>query len=87
MARMKKQAERFETQIIFDDISAVKLQQKPIVLTGDNGEYTCDSLIIATGASAKYLGIPSETAYKGKGVSACATCDGFFFRGQDVAVI
>ncbi len=87
MARMQKHAERFDTQIIFDHINAVKLHQKPFVLVGDSGEYTCDALIIATGASAKYLGIPSEAAYMGKGVSGCATCDGFFYRDQEVAVI
>jgi thioredoxin reductase (NADPH) len=87
MTRMQKHAERFDTQIIFDHINAVKLHQKPFVLVGDSGEYTCDALIIATGASAKYLGIPSEAAYLGKGVSGCATCDGFFYRDQEVAVI
>ncbi|MBE0482826.1 MAG: thioredoxin-disulfide reductase [Bacterioplanes sp.] len=87
MERMKAHAERFETEIIFDQISAVDLQQRPFRLTGDSGEYTCDALIIATGASAKYLGLPSEEAFKGKGVSACATCDGFFYRKKRVAVI
>src|SRR3989338_3363470 len=87
MERMQKHAERFNTQIIFDHITETQLQQKPFVLKGDNGEYTCDALIIATGASAKYLGIPSEQTFRGKGVSACATCDGFFYRGKDVAVI
>lgn len=87
MARMQKHAERFDTQIIFDQIHTVHLQQRPFRLIGDSEEYTCDALIIATGASAKYLGIPSEEAFKGKGVSACATCDGFFYRNQDVAVI
>jgi thioredoxin reductase (NADPH) len=87
MQRMLKHAERFDTQIEFDHIHTVKLQQKPFVLIGDNGEYTCDALIISTGASAKYLGLASEQAFMGKGVSACATCDGFFYRGQDVAVI
>lgn len=87
MARMQQHAERFETQLIFDQINTVQLQQRPFRLTGDSDEYTCDALIIATGASAKYLGIPSEEAFKGKGVSACATCDGFFYKNQDVAVI
>lgn len=87
MARMLKHAERFETAVVFDMIQTVDLQQKPFVLTGDSVNYTCDALIIATGASAQYLGLPSESAYMGKGVSACATCDGFFYRGQDVAVI
>ncbi|MBP9727243.1 MAG: thioredoxin-disulfide reductase [Gammaproteobacteria bacterium] len=87
MARMQKHAERFETQIVFDHIHTVNLQQRPFHLLGDAEEYTCDALIITTGASAKYLGIPSEEAFKGKGVSACATCDGFFYKNQDVAVI
>ena len=87
MERMKRHAERFGTEIIFDHIHTAKLDQKPFRLTGDSGEYTCDALIIATGASAKYLGMESEEAFKGKGVSACATCDGFFYRGQKVAVI
>ena len=87
MARMQKHAERFETQIVFDHIHTVNLQQRPFRLLGDAEEYTCDALIITTGASAKYLGIPSEEAFKGKGVSACATCDGFFYKNQDVAVI
>ena len=87
MERMKAHAERFETEIIFDHISAVDLQQRPFRLKGDVGEYTCDALIIATGASAKYLGMESEEAFKGKGVSACATCDGFFYRKKPVAVI
>lgn len=87
MERMRKHAERFETEIIFDHINKVDLQQRPFTLTGDYGSYTCDALIIATGASAKYLGLPSEEAFKGKGVSACATCDGFFYRNQKVAVI
>ncbi|MCW9014982.1 MAG: thioredoxin-disulfide reductase [Gammaproteobacteria bacterium] len=87
MERMKKHAERFGTEIIFDHIHTAKLDQRPFRLTGDSGEYTCDALIIATGASAKYLGMESEEAFKGKGVSACATCDGFFYRGQKVAVI
>lgn len=87
MERMLKHAERFETQVIFDHIHTAKLQQKPFVLQGDNATYTCDALIIATGATAKYLGVPSEDAYKGKGVSACATCDGFFYKQKPVAVI
>ncbi len=87
MMRMQKHAERFDTEILFDHIHTAELQQKPFRLKGDNGEYTCDALIITTGASAKYLGIASEDAYKGRGVSACATCDGFFFRNQEVAVI
>ena len=87
MLRMQAHAERFETEIIFDEIHTADLSQRPFRLNGDNGEYTCDALIIATGATAKYLGLPSEQAYMGRGVSACATCDGFFFRDQDVAVI
>jgi len=87
MERMKAHAEHFNTEILFDHISEVRLQQKPFYLKGDSGEYTCDALIIATGASARYLGLPSEEAFKGKGVSACATCDGFFYRKQKVAVI
>ena len=87
MQRFQQHAERFGTEMIFDHIHTAQLQQKPIRLIGDAGEYTCDALIIATGASAKYLGLPSEEAYKGRGVSACATCDGFFYRNQDVAVI
>ena len=87
MERMQKHAERFKTEIIFDHINKVELKQKPFRLTGDSGVYTCDALIIATGASAKYLGIPTEEAFKGKGVSGCATCDGFFFKGQKVAVV
>ena len=87
MERFQKHAERFETEIVFDQIHTVKLQQKPITLIGDGGTYTCDALIIATGASARYLGLDSETKFMGKGVSACATCDGFFYKGQDVAVI
>ncbi len=87
MARLQKHAERFDTQMIFDQINSVQLQQRPFRLVGDSAEYTCDALIIATGASAKYLGIPSEETFKGKGVSACATCDGFFYKNQDVAVI
>ena len=87
MARMQAHAERFETEIIFDHIHTVELGSRPFRLVGDSGEYTADGLIIATGASAKYLGIESEQKFMGKGVSACATCDGFFFRDQDVAVI
>lgn len=87
MERMRKHAERFNTEIIIDTITKVNLGQKPFQLTGDSGSYTCDALIIATGASARYLGLPSEEAFKGKGVSACATCDGFFYKNQDVAVI
>ncbi|MEE8387074.1 MAG: thioredoxin-disulfide reductase [Acidiferrobacterales bacterium] len=87
MERMRRHAERFNTEIIFDTINKVDLGQKPFHLTGDSGEYTCDAVIIATGASARYLGLPSEEAFKGKGVSACATCDGFFYKNQDVAVI
>ena len=87
MARFQKHAERFNTEMIFDHIHTVKLAEKPFRLVGDNGEYTCDALIIATGATAKYLGLPSEEAFSGRGVSACATCDGFFYKGQDVAVI
>lgn len=87
MERFQKHAERFNTQIIFDHIHTAKLQQKPFLLTGDAGSYTCDALIIATGASAQYLGLPSEESFMGRGVSGCATCDGFFYKGQDVAVI
>ena len=87
MARFQKHAERFETEVIFDHIQAVDFSKRPFTLTGDNATYTCDALIVATGASARYLGLPSEQAFMGKGVSACATCDGFFFRDQDVAVI
>ncbi|MBI3771549.1 MAG: thioredoxin-disulfide reductase [Gammaproteobacteria bacterium] len=87
MARMQKHAERFKTEIIFDHINSVDLKQRPFTLKGDNGSYTCDALIIATGASAKYLGLPSEEAFMGRGVSGCATCDGFFYRNQRVAVI
>ena len=87
MQRFMAHAERFKTELLFDQISSVDLSQRPFTLTGDNGQYTCDSLIIATGASAKYLGIPSEEAFKGRGVSACATCDGFFYRDQTVCVI
>jgi len=87
MARFQSHAERFETEIVFDHIHSVDLSKRPLHLTGDEGEYTCDALIIATGASARYLGLDSEQAFMGKGVSACATCDGFFYKGQDVAVI
>lgn len=87
MERFQKHAERFNTEMIFDHIHTTHLKEKPIRLVGDNGEYTCDALIIATGASAKYLGIPSEEKFSGKGVSACATCDGFFYRNQEVAVV
>ncbi len=87
MARMQAHAERFETEVIFDHIHTADLSKRPFKLIGDNGEYTADALIIATGATAKYLGLPSEEAFKGRGVSACATCDGFFYRDQDVAVI
>lgn len=87
MERMHEHATKFETEIIFDHINKVDLQNRPFRLNGDNGEYTCDALIIATGASARYLGLPSEEAFKGRGVSACATCDGFFYRNQKVAVI
>jgi thioredoxin reductase (NADPH) len=87
MERMRQHAERFDTQVVFDHIHTVNLAQRPFSLTGDAEQYTCDALVIATGATAKYLGLPSEEAFKGKGVSACATCDGFFYRGQDVAVI
>ena len=87
MARFQAHAERFNTEIVFDHINAVDLSKRPFVLTGDSGQYSCDALIIATGASAKYLGLPSEEAFMGRGVSACATCDGFFYRGQPVAVV
>ena len=87
MERFQKHAERFNTEMIFDHIHTTHLNEKPIRLVGDGGEYTCDALIIATGASAKYLGIPSEEKFSGKGVSACATCDGFFYKNQEVAVI
>lgn len=87
MMRMQQHAERFNTEIIYDHINRVNLTQRPFLLEGDNGRYSCDALIIATGASAKYLGLPSEEAYKGKGVSACATCDGFFYKGRRVAVV
>ena len=87
MERMKAHAERFETEIIFDQIDSVNLQQRPFQLSGQGTQYTCDALIICTGASARYLGLDSETAYQGRGVSACATCDGFFYRNKKVAVI
>ncbi|MDO6783351.1 thioredoxin-disulfide reductase [Neptunomonas phycophila] len=87
MERMKAHAERFDTQVLFDHINKVDVKNRPFTLTGDMGTYTCDALIIATGASAQYLGLESEEAFKGKGVSACATCDGFFYRNQKVAVI
>lgn len=87
MERMQKHAERFDTEIVYDHIHTAKLQQRPFELIGDSGTYTCDALIIATGASAQYLGLPSEEAFAGKGVSACATCDGFFYRNQVVAVV
>ncbi|MEJ6024344.1 thioredoxin-disulfide reductase [Ramlibacter sp. PS4R-6] len=87
MQRFLEHAERFKTQIVFDHINAVDFSKRPFTLKGDSGEYTCDSLIIATGASAKYLGLPSEQAFMGKGVSGCATCDGFFYRGQVTCVI
>ena len=87
MARFQKHAERFETEIVFDHVNGVSLDERPMRLHGDEADYTCDALIIATGASARYLGLPSEATYMGKGVSACATCDGFFYKGQDVVVI
>jgi thioredoxin reductase (NADPH) len=87
MDRFQRHAERFNTELIFDHIHTTKLLEKPFTLIGDQGTYTCDALIIATGASARYLGLPSEEAFMGKGVSACATCDGFFYKGQDVAVV
>ena len=87
MTRFQQHAERFETKIVFDHIHTANLQQKPFELIGDSATYTCDALIIATGASAQYLGLPSEEKFMGKGVSGCATCDGFFYRGQDVAVV
>jgi thioredoxin reductase (NADPH) len=87
MERMQKHAERFETKLIYDHVQNVDLKNRPFTLKGDQGTYTCDALIITTGASAKYLGMPSEQSFRGKGVSACATCDGFFYKGQDVAVI
>ena len=87
MQRFENHARRFNTRIVFDHIDAVDLSARPFTLTGDSGTYTCDALVIATGASAKYLGLPSEQDFMGKGVSACATCDGFFYRGQDVCVV
>ena len=87
MQRFQQHAERFKTEMVFDHIHSVDLSRRPFTLTGDSGSYSCDSLIIATGASAKYLGLPSESAFMGRGVSACATCDGFFYRDQDVCVI
>ena len=87
MQRFQRHAERFNTNIVFDHINAVDFSQRPLKLTGDSGSYTCDALIIATGASAKYLGLPSEQAFMGRGVSGCATCDGFFYRGQEVCVV
>ena len=87
MERFRKHAERFETEVLFDHIHTARLSGQPFVLEGDSGTYTCDALIIATGASAKYLGLPSERKFMGKGVSACATCDGFFYKGEDVAVV
>jgi thioredoxin reductase (NADPH) len=87
MERMKAHAERFDTEILFDHINKVDLSKKPYTLTGDQGTYTCDALIISTGASAQYLGLESEEAFKGKGVSACATCDGFFYKGKEVCVV
>lgn len=87
MSRMQAHAERFDTEVVFDHIHSADLSRRPFRLIGDSGEYTCDALVIATGASAKYLGIESETKYMGKGVSACATCDGFFYKEQEVAVI
>ena len=87
MQRFQEHAERFKTEIVFDHINKVDFSKRPFTLTGDNGTYTCDSLILATGASAKYLGLPSEEAFMGRGVSACATCDGFFYREQPVCVI
>ncbi|GAA3906341.1 thioredoxin-disulfide reductase [Halomonas cibimaris] len=87
MERMKTHAERFHTEVLFDHINDVRLGERPFTLTGDNGVYTCDALIIATGASARYLGLPSEQQFMGQGVSACATCDGFFYRNQEVVVV
>jgi len=87
MARFQKHAERFNTKIVFDHINQVDFSKRPFTLTGDSGTYTCDALIIATGASAKYLGLPSEQSFMGRGVSGCATCDGFFYRGQEVVVV
>ncbi len=87
MQRFQQHAERFKTELVYDHINAVDLSQRPFVLTGDSGQYSCDALIIATGASAKYLGLPSEEAFMGRGVSGCATCDGFFYRDQPVCVV
>ena len=87
MSRFQKHAERFETELVFDHIHTVDFRSRPLRLVGDSAEYTCDALIIATGASARYLGLPSEQAHMGRGVSACATCDGFFYKGQDVVVV
>ena len=87
MQRFQKHAERFETQLVFDHVSNVDLRSRPFRLTGDSNAYTCDALVIATGATAKYLGLPSEQRFMGRGVSACATCDGFFYKGQDVLVV
>ena len=87
MARMQEHAERFDTEVMFDHVHTVELGQRPFRLRGDSGDYTADAIVIATGAAAKYLGLPSEEAFKGRGVSACATCDGFFYKDQDVAVI
>ncbi len=87
MQRFKKHAERFETEVLFDHINSVSLGERPFLLKGDSASYTCDSLVIATGATAKYLGIPSEQKFMGRGVSACATCDGFFYKNQDVVVV
>jgi thioredoxin reductase (NADPH) len=87
MQRFQKHAERFNTQIVFDHINEVDLSKRPFTLKGDSGAYTCDALVIATGASAKYIGLPSEQAFMGRGVSGCATCDGFFYRGQEVCVV
>jgi thioredoxin reductase (NADPH) len=87
MQRFQKHAERFETEVVFDHIHSVTLDQRPFLLQGDSASYTCDALVIATGASAKYLGLPSEQKFMGRGVSACATCDGFFYKGEDVVVV
>ena len=87
MQRFQQHAERFQTEMVFDHINAVDLSKRPFMLTGDSGQYSCDALILATGASARYLGLPSEEAFMGRGVSACATCDGFFYRGQEVCVV
>ena len=87
MQRFQQHAERFQTKIVFDHVNAVDLSRRPFSLTGDAGSYTCDALVVATGASAKYLGLPSEQAFMGRGVSGCATCDGFFYRGDEVCVV